>query len=229
MVFVNGDFRGHDFRNIGMRDNTFVQCDFRGAKFPEDNVAYARAKFIDCTFNVMRLTGSRPEQDFPEEFLVPFYEAGVRVLDGHFAKTCFSWTEDSECVVGLLTYKDFDHLWPDPECDAFVYKIVSLEKTYGFNTKLGLAILTVPKDARTNIFWKSECRVDKAKVERIEDFYGNEYPVGYSAYVPSRQSITYRPGETVYSDGWNENPMAVCTQGIHFFMEKREAWEYAKM
>jgi len=39
-------------------------------------------------------------------------------------------------------------------------------------------------------------------------------------------TITYAPGETVRPDGYDDNPLVECAQGIHFFLtrEEAEAW-----
>jgi hypothetical protein len=93
------------------------------------------------------------------------------------------------------------------------------------DTKNGYAIATleIPSKARrvsTPIGRK--CRAEFARVVKIE-LDGVEIADAYSTHV---SSFKYRTGETVSSDSFDPNPLVECSNGIHFFISRKEAEEY---
>jgi len=40
------------------------------------------------------------------------------------------------------------------------------------------------------------------------------------------KKCTYKVGEMVESDKWNEDRLVECTNGIHFFLNKKDAEKY---
>ena len=80
-----------------------------------------------------------------------------------------------------------------------------------------LCKLRIPPDARrTASVVGRKCRAEFAEV-----LEGNG-----TSWRPEGQAITYAPGETVRPDGYDDNPLVECAQGIHFFLtrEEAEAW-----
>ena len=79
----------------------------------------------------------------------------------------------------------------------------------------GVVKLLIPKEAkRTSSLVGRKCRAEFVVV--LED-YGMSNHDGKTAYVP---------GATVYPDKYDDDIRIECTNGIHFFMTKREAEEY---
>ena len=88
-----------------------------------------------------------------------------------------------------------------------------------------LVKLEIPEDARRCSATTNKCRCDKAKVleiTRIEDGAITDEIVNRS-YNPS---VTYRVGEMVFSDSFDEDRWNECSHGIHFFINKDEAINY---
>ena len=88
-----------------------------------------------------------------------------------------------------------------------------------------LVKLEIPEDARRCSATTNKCRCDKAKVleiTRIENGVTTDEIVNES-YSPS---VTYRVGEMVFPDSFDENRWNGCSHGIHFFIDKDEAINY---
>ena len=69
-----------------------------------------------------------------------------------------------------------------------------------------------------------KCRADAALVLRIEAPDGTDRSEGMSTH---RDGFMYRTGEPVQCDTYDPNPLVECSGGIHFFISRREAVEYA--
>ena len=88
-----------------------------------------------------------------------------------------------------------------------------------------LVKLEIPEDARRCSATSNKCRCDKAKVleiTRIEDGATTDEIVNKSY----RPSVTYKVGEMVFPDSFDENRWNECSHGIHFFINKDEAINY---
>ena len=61
----------------------------------------------------------------------------------------------------------------------------------------------------------------------LKDRNGNDVDEGLS-YYPDRSGceLLYKVGKTVYPDGFDEDRWNECSNGIHFFMTRREAELY---
>lgn len=76
--------------------------------------------------------------------------------------------------------------------------------------------LKIPRGARrTASLIGRKCRADRALVLAIQ----GDGPV-------TSRGLTYRIGETVYPDSYDDDPRVECTHGIHFFLTRAEAEEY---
>ena len=93
--------------------------------------------------------------------------------------------------------------------------------------KVGGALvhLLIPADARRSSAASTKCRCDKAQVlditrlsdgERLSEVVNNRY----------LNSVTYKVGEVVLPDSFDEDRWNECSNGIHFFIDKQEAINY---
>lgn len=85
--------------------------------------------------------------------------------------------------------------------------------------------LEIPEDARRSSATTRKCRCDKAKVLDITHLTTNEpiTEVTNTAYSPE---ITYKVGEMVYPNMFDDNRCDECSYGIHFFINKQDAINY---
>lgn len=86
-----------------------------------------------------------------------------------------------------------------------------------------IAKLLIPEDAERSSATSRKCRASKAIVLAIYNTYGEEISEGTSK---RDMEFIYRVGETVYPDHWDEDRWNECSNGIHFFITRREAEEY---
>ena len=87
-----------------------------------------------------------------------------------------------------------------------------------------LVKLEIPEDARRCSATSQKCRCDKAKVLAITDIDG-ENPI-QSIFNNSFSGATYKVGEMVYPDRFDEDRWNECSNGIHFFINKQDAINY---
>jgi antitoxin component YwqK of YwqJK toxin-antitoxin module len=95
-----------------------------------------------------------------------------------------------------------------------------------------LITLEIPEDALTNIARssalvkeKAKHRTNKVKVLKIEDSQGKEYQEAQTSFFYDKKLI-YRVGEILEEPAYDTNPENVCSQGIHFFLEKKVAEQF---
>ena len=85
--------------------------------------------------------------------------------------------------------------------------------------------LQIPEDARRCSATRTKCRCDKALVLEITDLESNQ-PVEQIENHSYHPFVTYKVGEMVYPDSFDETRWHECSHGIHFFINKQEAIDY---
>ena len=91
-----------------------------------------------------------------------------------------------------------------------------------------IAVLEIPEDAKRSSAFSNKCRCDKAKVLRFENIDGTEYTDATEAIPASYKgtNVIYKVGEMVYADEFDPKPYNECSNGIHFFVDRRSAVKY---
>jgi hypothetical protein len=102
-----------------------------------------------------------------------------------------------------------------------------------------LVKLKIPEDAKRSSATSSMCRCDKALVLGIYDILdlseaavdelnvgARGRMVGGGKFEQITAPITYKVGEMVYADSFDEDRWNVCSHGIHFFLDKGDARRY---
>ena len=86
--------------------------------------------------------------------------------------------------------------------------------------------LEIPEDAkRSSAIGSRKCRCNKAKVLSIENLDGTPAEVT-SVQSKHYPDFIYKVGETVEVPDFDENRFIECSNGIHFFMTRGEAFAY---
>ena len=88
-----------------------------------------------------------------------------------------------------------------------------------------LVKLEIPEDAKRSSATTSKCRCDKAKVISITDLDGSN-PINEIENTAQNHHVTYKVGEMVFPDSFDENRWNECSHGIHFFINKQDAINY---
>ena len=101
---------------------------------------------------------------------------------------------------------------------------IGFKKCQSYEGEVVLVKLEIPEDAKRSSATTRKCRCSKAKVISITGIKsGKDYEVAFS----QRDSrFTYRIGETVVPDSFDEDRWNECSNGIHFFITKQEAIDY---
>ena len=90
-----------------------------------------------------------------------------------------------------------------------------------------IAKLLIPEYAKRSSATTRKCRCSEAVVVEITDEKGDKVGVGYSKYGGQNgEKTVYTVGQTVYPDGFDKDRWNECSNGIHFFMTRKEAEEY---
>ena len=110
-----------------------------------------------------------------------------------------------------------------PDTGSFIgYKKIFNTKEY--NDRQFIVKLEIPEDAKRSSATTSKCRCSKAKVLEIRDMMSGENL--YEMTNLTKVGCTYKVGEYVYPDSFDECRWNECSHGIHFFMTEKEASFY---
>ena len=89
-----------------------------------------------------------------------------------------------------------------------------------------LVKLEIPEDAKRSSATTNKCRCDKAKVLDII-CTSDKHPLNIQEITNFNYAkTTYKVGEMVYPDSFDENRWNECSHGIHFFINKQDAINY---
>ena len=87
-----------------------------------------------------------------------------------------------------------------------------------------LVKIHIPEDAKRLSGTTKKCRCNKAMVLDITSLDGETH---FDEVVNNNYKKTiYKAGEMVYPDSFDENRWCECSNGIHFFVDKKDAIEY---
>ena len=88
-----------------------------------------------------------------------------------------------------------------------------------------IAKLKILKDSKCSRATGDKCRCDKALVLEFQNINGHKSQITeYTNY--NYTECTYKVGEIVYADSWDEYRWNECSHGIHFFLDKTKAINY---
>jgi len=87
--------------------------------------------------------------------------------------------------------------------------------------------LLVPPDAkRASCLTSRKCRVERARVIAATDLDGNAVTGEWQNCTHTDTPTTYRVGDLVCADSFDDDIRVECTHGIHVFITRREAVEW---
>ena len=110
-----------------------------------------------------------------------------------------------------------------PENGSFIAWKKVKKRVKGINHYC-LIKLEIPEDAKRSSATSEKCRCNKAKVLEIIEWETGEKidEVVNTNYTP----CTYKVGEMVYPDDFDDNRWNECSHGIHFFINREDAVNY---
>ncbi len=86
--------------------------------------------------------------------------------------------------------------------------------------------LKILADSKRSRATTDKCRCDKALVLGFETPDGESLKRTKQVTNYNYGKCTYKVGEIVYADEWDDNRWKECSHGIHFFLDRRCAVEY---
>ena len=87
-----------------------------------------------------------------------------------------------------------------------------------------IAKLLIPEHAKRSSGTTRKCRCSEALVVEIKDREGNDIDEGFSKQADENGcKLLYKVGKTVYPDAFDDDRWNECSNGIHFFMTRKEA------
>jgi hypothetical protein len=194
---------------FGLRERIFVNCVFKNMGFLSDFVI--RCTFKNCIFENITFGGEWLDK---------------KIYNNIFENCMFF-----KCNIFKNCESDMVDAIPEstnmrcPRYDKIIgYKIIT---NYNYCRCL-LATLEIPAGVKRSSAIGNKCRCEYAKVLSIIDENGNKYDIGKSAITGIDNQLTYKVGEYVYADSFDENRFNECAPGIHFFMTPEEAWDYVR-
>ena len=134
-------------------------------------------------------------------------------------KADLSWADLRRAdLFGVIANEETGGYWQVcPEEGSFI----------GFKKLKGdlIAKLEIPAHAKRSSATTRKCRCSEAKVLEITGG-DKEVKEGMSCSPFACGVLVYKVGETVFPDSFNEDRWNECSNGIHFFMTRREAELY---
>lgn len=214
MLDYEEEYRSRNRFCFGLRERVFVNCVFKNIGFLSNFVI--RCTFKNCIFE---------DIIFDDEWL-------DKKLYNNIFENCMFF----ECSIIKTRESVVIDAIPEstnmrcPRYDKIIgYKILrTVKRDKNLMYKYLLATLEIPAGVKRSSAIGNKCRCEYAKVLSIIDRDENKYDIGKSAITELNNQLTYKVGEYVYADAFDENRFNECAPGIYFFMTPEEAWDYIR-
>ena len=204
----NADLRDADLRDANLRDADLCNADLRGANLGSVNLRSADIRDADLCNTILCNADLRGANLYGANLRgANLYGADLSGADLNGAD--LSGAKDIPFVPTYL-----------PEGEFIGWKKLSNGLSNGIIVKLKIL-----SDSKRSRACGDKCRCDKALVLEFqnldcsrsdEDEYIND----------SYADCTYKVGEMVYADSWDDNRWNECSHGIHFFIDRQSAVDY---
>ena len=159
--------------------------------------------------------------DEPDGKIADLSDANLRCADLRCANLSLANLSGADLYRANLSDAIIDFPLACPETGAFE----AWKKVVDKNETEFLVKLLVPADAKRSSATTEKCRCEFADVLEITNIETNQAVqlVKNMRYFPT---ITYRVGERVYPDSFDDNRWNECSHGIYFFVDKESAIHY---
>ena len=214
------DFRGADLREADLRWAHLRGANLQGAVLRGANLREAQLQWADLRGANLQEADLRGAQ-LQEAQLRGADLRGADLQGANLRGADLQWADlqgaDLQGAAGDNATSGFWSVCPE-EGSFIAFKQLRDDK---------IAKILIPEHAKRSSATTRKCRCSEALVVEIKDRNGNNVDEGLS-YYPDRSGceLLYKVGETVYPDGFDEDRWNECSNGIHFFMTRREAELY---
>ena len=200
----NADLRDADLRDANLRDADLCNADLSGANLGSVNLRSADIRAADLCNTILCYADLRGANLRGANLR----NADLRDSVLRSTNLCNADLSSAKNIPFTPTYL--------PEGEFIGWK----KLPNGIMVKL--KILEDSKRSRAN---GDKCRCDKALVLEFQDKDGTPSEVKeYTSNVYIK--CTYKVGEIVYADSWDDDRWNECSHGIHFFIDRQSAVAY---
>lgn len=202
------DLRGADLRYADLRG-----ADLRFADLRDADLRFA--VLIDVNFRDADLRGA----DLCDTDL---RDTDLRFADLEGAKLRYAELRGADLRGAVLLDTDLDNAYVNFPISCPTHgEFIAWKKVE--NKIIKLKIL---EDAKRLSATTNKCRCDKALVLAIENIDGTDSGLTEIVNENFKPAITYKVGEMVYPDSFDESRWNECSHGIHFFIDRKSAEIY---
>ena len=213
--FSDAHFYGADFNGSSFHSSKFHGADFSGADFSDVDfrwVSFSGANFNGANFSCSKFHDSSFRgADFSDAHFygADFHSSNFRGAD--FYDSSFRGAD----------FSDADFNGADFYGTALCMQCPSEGSFIGWKKVNGALIkLQITPNAKRSSATTHKCRCSEALVLEIDG--GAMQQITRNSYAP----ITYKVGELVHPDSFDDDRWNECSHGIHFFISRHNAEEY---
>ena len=238
-ILRGADLRGADLRGADLRDANLSDASYAklsNAKLSHADLSHADLSYADLSYadlsrailsyaklsnaNLSGADLSRAILSYAKLSNAKLSHADLSHADLSYANLNGADLSDANLSRAILNgaIKDAKTILPHYRIAPEVGSFIAFKKLRN-NV---VATLEIPAEAkRTSSLIGRKCRAEFAKVVALS----SNAVVGYAKHWPSGV-FPYHVGEIVRPDSFDDDIRLECTNGIHFFMTRREAEEY---
>ena len=205
------NLHGVDLRGADLRDADLRCADLHAADLCDSKLSGADLELVNIT------DANLTDADL---ICATLKGADLSGADLSGANIKYAWLDN--VILDNTIMPDFPMVCP--EKGVFIgYKKIWRSKKYNYQREF-IVKLEIPEDAKRSSSTTSKCRCSKAKVLEIKDMKSDE-TINEITNI-NEKPCTYKVGEYVYPDSFDECRWHECSNGIHFFMTEDEALDY---
>ena len=218
-IFLCGaDLEDTDFSGVDLSYVKFDGANLRNTNFSGANLCSANLSRVDL-FNANMENANLSCTKIISSICNCANFSGANFYDAYIANTIFEYAkiENAENFPTIPTNL--------PEGEFIAWKKVFKRSLIDGIIRFYIIKLKILADSKRSRAMGDKCRCDKALVLEIQSLEGKKLDlteITNNAFAP----CTYKVGEIVYADEWNENRFLECTHGIHFFLDRTSAAHY---
>lgn len=235
IIFEQVNFTNFIVRGVAL---TFKHCTFDTVDF--SNMSADGIIFEDCTFDKVIFTNAYAGSlRFNKCYLRETNMGDTEIISLFLYKTIFN-----NCIFTKATIKSAEGMevifkdcinfpklpYNCPEVGPFIgWKCALKINAANYYTYVIVKLLITDKAKRLSSPFERKCRCNEAIVLEIQDLDGNILTEEEAGEVVScfNRYTKYKLGEIVHPDTFDDDQYNVCSHGIHFFINRQEAVNYA--
>lgn len=235
MIFEQVNFTNFIVRRVAL---TFKHCTFDTVDF--SNMSADRIIFEDCIFNKVIFTNAYVGSlRFNNCYIGETNMSDIEINNLSLYKIIFNNCIFTKAIIknaegAEVTFKDCINLpklpYNCPEVGPFIgWKCALKIDAENYYTYVIVKLLITDKAKRLSSPFERKCRCNEAIVLEIQDLEGNILTEKEAEKVVScfNRYTEYKLGEIVHPDTFDDDQYNVCSHGIHFFINRQEAVNYA--